>query len=200
MIENLIKFFTPKNIQDIATGHFQAIIKRHKYSSRLVPVETADGYKLHMFQLINTQHPAMLNKDKDRAPVLLQHGLIDSSDSWVINKPEWSLAYFLLENGYDVWIGNNRGNKYCKTHKTPKISNKEFWDYSFQEMGRYDLPAMINKICAETGHEKISYVGHSQGTSQMFAALSCPHTAAFMNSKIAMFIALAPIVFLVVLY
>lgn len=197
MMENIIKFFSPKNIEDLATGHFEKIMKRHKYKSRLVSVVTGDGYRLHMFNLVHKEHPAYLNKDKDRTPVLLQHGLIDSGDSWVINTPEWSLAYFLLDHGYDVWVGNSRGNKYCKTHTNPNLKTVDFWDYSFQEMGRYDLPAMINKILEETGHEKISYIGHSQGTSQMFAALSCPHTAQFMNSKVAIFLALAPIVYLV---
>lgn len=197
MFENIVKFFSPKNIHDLAQGHFHKILKRHKYDAQLYDVVTSDGHRLHMFNLVSREHPASLNKDKDLHPVLLQHGLIDSGDSWVLNQPEWSLAYYLLDKGYDVWIGNSRGNKYCKTHTNDGIKTDKFWDFSFQEMGRYDLPAMITKILDVTGHEKIAYVGHSQGTSQMFAALSCPQSAAFMNSKVAIFIALAPIVYLV---
>jgi len=42
-------------------------------------------------------------------------------------------------------------------------------------MGKYDIPALVDKIFEITGKdkgEKISYIGHSQGTSQMFSALA----------------------------
>lgn len=44
--------------------------------------------------------------------------------------------------------------------------------YSFDEMGKYDLPAMIDFALNVTGQQHIFYVGHSQGTTCMFAALS----------------------------
>merc|ERR1719305_2280628 len=38
--------------------------------------------------------------------VFLQHGLIDSSATWVIAGPEHGgLAFRLAEAGYDVWLG-----------------------------------------------------------------------------------------------
>ena len=39
-------------------------------------------------------------------------------------------------------------------------------------MGKYDVPAMLNKITEVSGTKKVSYVGYSQGTSQMFYALA----------------------------
>lgn len=39
-------------------------------------------------------------------------------------------------------------------------------------MGKYDVPANIDYIINETGFSKVAYVGHSQGTTQMFAALA----------------------------
>lgn len=39
-------------------------------------------------------------------------------------------------------------------------------------MGRYDVPAMLDKIIEVSDNEKVSYVGYSQGTSQMFYALA----------------------------
>ncbi len=38
-------------------------------------------------------------------------------------------------------------------------------------MAKYDIPAMLRYILHATGFEKLAYVGHSQGTIQMFAAL-----------------------------
>jgi hypothetical protein len=37
-------------------------------------------------------------------------------------------------------------------------------------MAQYDLPAMINYITSTTRHKTLGYVGHSEGTIQMFAA------------------------------
>lgn len=39
-------------------------------------------------------------------------------------------------------------------------------------MGQYDLPAVIDHIVYITGNEKISYVGHSQGTTELFYGLA----------------------------
>jgi lysosomal acid lipase/cholesteryl ester hydrolase len=50
-----------------------------------------------------------------------------------------------LEAGYDVWLGNNRGNIYSRGHKTKKPDGDYFY-FSFWELGKYDLPAMIDLV------------------------------------------------------
>lgn len=40
-----------------------------------------------------------------------------------------------------------------------------FPPYSYDEMARFDLPAVINFILQRTGQEKVYYVGYSQGTT-----------------------------------
>jgi len=51
---------------------------------------------------------------------------------------------------------------------------------------------MYDKIYSLTWKKTISYVGHSQGTSQMFSALS--HNKNNFRDKISAFAALAPVV------
>ena len=55
---------------------------------------------------------------------------------------------------------------------------------------------MLNYILKTTGKSSVVYLGHSQGTTQMFASLSDPATSEYVNSKISKFVALAPVTYL----
>ncbi|ELW66679.1 Lipase member M [Tupaia chinensis] len=68
--------------------------------------------------------------------------------------------------------------------------NFVFSHCSYDEMARFDLPAVINFILQKTGQEKIYYVGYSQGTTMGFIAFS---TMPELAQKIKMYFALAPI-------
>ena len=81
---------------------------------------------------------------------------------------EFSLASTLLESGYDVWLGNNRGNIYSRYHLEYDLDDliggsnaEEFFDFSFYEMGKYDQPAIVSAILYETEAASLAYVGHS---------------------------------------
>jgi lysosomal acid lipase/cholesteryl ester hydrolase len=80
-----------------------------------------------------------------------------------LNGPEISPAYILADTGlFDVWMINFRGNTYSRSHVflDPEMQ-KEFWDFSFEEFGDFDLIAAIDYILKTTGKEKLSLVGYS---------------------------------------
>ena len=190
--------------KDVGRDAYELIVSKG-YRAERHSVKTEDGYILGMIRIVGTP-----NDDDDKGeegpcpgsgrkpPVLLQHGLIDSCATWVMNMPNQSLGFVLADLGYDVWLGNNRGNSYSQKHESLEEGfdawEKDFWDFSWQEMAEYDLPAEINYILEETGSDHISYIGHSQGTTQAFAAFSLPEFRDLAR-KVRVHIALAPVAY-----
>jgi lysosomal acid lipase/cholesteryl ester hydrolase len=64
-----------------------------------------------------------------------------------------------------------------------------YWEFSIDELARFDVPALVQCVLGLTGAPQLAYVGFSQGTAQMFAALA---TNRALQSKIALFCALSP--------
>ena len=88
------------------------------------------------------------------------HGLIDSADAWVTNDYE-SPAFQLARAGYDVWLANNRGNKYSRKHLEYTTKDEKFWDFSFEQLGAFDLVALTNYVLSKSDYPKLAYIGHS---------------------------------------
>jgi len=124
--------------------------------------------------------------------VLLQHGLLDSSWTWVANFPEESLGFILADSGYDVWFGNSRGNFYSLSHVKYPVDSVEFWNFTWDDMAQFDLPAVIPYILQLTGLRNLSYIGHSQGTIQALAAFSMNES---ISSMVNLAVLLAPVAY-----
>lgn len=106
------------------------------------------------------------------------------------------LAYILAEEGYDVWLGNARGNHYSRRHLTlnPNLfGDKSFWQFSWDEVGNIDLPAMIDHVLGQTGKSALHYIGMSQGTTAFFVMGSMRPE---YNKKIISMHALAPVAYM----
>ena len=169
---------------------FEQICAENGFAFEMHEVTTDDGYILNVFRI-----PGQLDKNSDalKPPVLLQHGIMDSAYCWIVNYADVAPAFVAARAGYDVWLGNSRGNTYSRQHIKwdPDHDEKKFWDYTWYDMGNYDLPAVIDMIQEKTQGQKVAYVGHSQGTTQMFSGLS--ENEAYFKDKIPLFVALGPV-------
>ncbi|CAK1584939.1 unnamed protein product [Parnassius mnemosyne] len=164
------------------TLHIIDLVTKYGYPIKRHQVTTKDGYILSMYRIPN-----------NGSAVFLMHGLLGSSDDFVVAGPETGLAYLLSNEGYDVWMGNSRGNKHSRQHLVLDPSQSAFWDFSWHEIGYYDLPAMIDYVLQATKTNKLKYVGHSQGTTSFFVMAS---ERPEYNSKISIMVSLAPVAFL----
>ena len=160
-------------------------------------MQTTDGYLLGVHRL-----PYAKGEEKDskrvnaggggvRKPIVyLHHGLLMNSEVWVcITDQERNLPFALAEQGYDVWLGNNRGNKYSKKSTRMSPTSADFWNFSMDQFAFHDIPDTINYVLKTTAQPSLSYIGFSQGTAQAFATLSIHPD---LNDKVNLFVALAP--------
>uniref|UniRef100_A0A8C0TM34 Gastric triacylglycerol lipase n=1 Tax=Canis lupus familiaris TaxID=9615 RepID=A0A8C0TM34_CANLF len=174
-----------------AARHFgdqSQIISYWGYPHEEYDVVTEDGYVLGIYRI---PHGRRCPRKTPRPVVYLQHGLIASATNWICNLPNNSLAFLLADFGYDVWMGNSRGNTWSRRHLKVSPKSREYWAFSLDEMANYDLPATINFILEKTGQEQLYYVGHSQGTTIAFIAFS---TNPELAKRIKIFFALAPVI------
>merc|ERR1712037_658872 len=153
------------------------------YQAETHKVVTPDGYILTLYRIVGS------------GPVVyMQHGLEDSSAAWVLAGPDHGApAFRLAEQGYDVWLGNYRGNHDSRAHKTLNPdTDDEFWQFSQDEMSKYDLPSQLNYVLESTKKEKILYVGHSMGTTTYMAMNSMDQS---WGDKVELAVFLAPVAY-----
>lgn len=124
-------------------------------------------------------------------PVVLQHGILCNSSHFFVNE-ERSMAFWLVDQGYDVWVTNIRAN-FGAGHTEFSRNSPQFWAWGLKELA-YDLRDVVEFVCGATGKPRLAYVAHSQGTASMFLALSpgiCPE----LGHRLSCFVAFGPSVY-----
>ncbi|WPK25168.1 hypothetical protein PUMCH_002471 [Australozyma saopauloensis] len=157
-------------------------------------ITTKDGYVLTLHRLIDPK-----DSDEQRTskpPLLLQHGLLLCSGAW-LTPGRNSLAYYFMEQGYDVWMGNNRCGFEPKHEELPGnlFHSEKFWDWDVRWLAYYDLPCIIDNVLQHKPlHQKLFLIGHLQGCTQSLLMLRNGELAQ-THKKIECFFALAPAAF-----
>lgn len=80
-----------------------------------------------------------------------------------------------IDKKFYLRLGNARGTEPSREHLylSPNGPHqKEYWSFSWHQIGIYDLPASIDYILNATKFEKLNYVGFSQGTTSFFVLTS----------------------------
>lgn len=148
----------------LLTAH--EIIERNGYICETHTV-VSQGYELNIHRIPTTRN------ETSGKTILLQHGLLSSSIDWILNGPGKALAYVLADAGYDVWMSNIRGNRYSRKHRYYNTESEEYWDFSWHDVAMYDVPKIVDYILDFKGSgTKIVYMGHSMGTTILFAMLT----------------------------
>jgi len=129
-----LREFRSQNVR--RKGNFSDLVKKAGYPFKQYIVHTDDGYLLELHRL---------PRPESRNVMFLQHGVMDSSYSFIANGASDGLAFRAFDKGYDVFMGNFRGTSSLK-HVQANISAKDYWDYTLDDHGNYDITAFIRFI------------------------------------------------------
>ena len=135
-------------------------------------VKTEDGWNITIFRLTGRTgiYSKLYEQDehKDKLPLYFAHGSSSDASHWLFSWPP-----YLMDAGYEVWLGNYRGGTFGNSNDNDdQMSLEERWDFSFAEMGKYDLPANVERVLQESGKDKVTLLGFSQGTASTFYGLA----------------------------
>lgn len=142
------------NSQLLPDDEVTTFIKREGYRAEVFQVTTEDGY------ILRVHHMLPANLDANKKPVFLMHSAFSNPIYFLNSGRNISLGFYLVENGFDVWMGNVRGSKYATAHKWLPTDGKDYWRFDFHEMGVFDLPPMIDLTLRQTGAQQVFYIGH----------------------------------------
>ena len=105
------------------------VMDNYKFTWEAVEVETDDGYTLTTFHVTGNEKGKFT---PTKSPILIMHGAMSDAAAWVGYYPTGTpMMLQLAEEGYDIWLGNNRGTEYSQKHKTLTVNQPEFWHYTW---------------------------------------------------------------------
>lgn len=143
----------------LLAGYLLALLGLHASYSDELPVDevhhvpAGGGWEVALHRV----RPAPGTKPRG-TPVLLAHGIAMCRRFWHMTE-DTSLARYLSRRGHDVWIAEYRG--YAASRHTGEGDRP--WDFALDHHILEDAPALIDHVRAQTGVDKVHWVGHSMG-------------------------------------
>lgn len=156
------------------------VMSQGGYTCDEMKVTTDDGFVLGMQRISSTAQAG-----QTRQPVFLMHGILSGGDTWLLNPPAQSLGFILADAGYDVWVGNFRTTNFCHGHVMYTPRDKEYWDWSVDELAEKDLVTLIG-VAYKTTNMRLHYIGFSQGSQAALAALSQGMLVQYLDKLVMM--------------
>lgn len=102
------------------------LITKHGYPVEIHRIITEDDYITEVYRIPSGKKSAKPGEK----PVLFLHGQCGCSENFIVSGPNSSTAYYLADQGYDVWLVNNKGNRHGRRHKFKNPDKeKSFWNF-----------------------------------------------------------------------
>jgi len=154
-------------------------------------ITTDDGYILqaHRVKLKENLKKDLKDKTYVDQPVLFAHSFMSSSAIMFVPN-----AKYFIEKGCDVWLANQRGNRWSMYHTNPNISEKEFFDYDIDDHTN-DIKCFYEEIIKVTKKQKIMYFGYSMGGLLFATSHSKTETKEFFQKHTLKAILIAPFLY-----
>ena len=148
---------------------FALRVVESRYGPRPTPdeihfVAASDGWRL----ALHRYRPRGDNPHGE--PVLLHHGLsgCHSNFDLGVSTPETpapSLAHWLADRGYDVWVCDLRGRG---ASERPRLFSSKRWDWSVDDFIEKDNPAFVDYILSRSPYRNLHWIGLSMGGILLF--------------------------------
>jgi len=117
-----------------------------------------------------------------KGPVILAPGTAMTGLSFLTDTTDQSFAEFLASEGFDVWLFDWRTSPLLAAHER---------GYTFEDVARYDWPAVIAYVRQVTGAPRVSVLAHCLSSPCMMLSLlrgytNRDHIKAFVPSQVGL--------------
>ncbi|HEY3356231.1 MAG TPA: alpha/beta fold hydrolase [Polyangia bacterium] len=136
---------------------------------------TADGWRIALSRYLPRQ-------PLGAEPVILCHGIGANRRNLDLTE-ELSLAGYLADHGYDVWLIELRGRGLSTR---PRLFSPYRYDWCFDEYVEQDIPAALALVRRVTAADAVHWVGFSMGGMAMYPILADPRFAPLVRSAVAL--------------
>ncbi|CAI2370441.1 unnamed protein product [Moneuplotes crassus] len=149
-------------------------------------VTTQDGYILTLMRIPSGPN----SPPSSKPPILMIHPVFDSGESYTRLGAAYSPAFYLADNGKDVWLYNVRGNTFSREHVSlDPASDDEYWDFTMDTI-RFDHMACVEFILETTGYTNLPALAISFGGATLGIALALEPE--FFEQRISVAIFVSP--------